>query len=463
MVVCRGRWMTTLGACAALIVACARKAPGPSKEMKEALEQWGAGRTVSDGIERQMKGPDDTPRKRRGATALAEGESIWIQSGKSQIVRLPRPVKRVSIADPDLAGIVVYGTRTIQINARRLPKREPGAGGSAGGVNLTVNHSGIVTGQTLTPEPRIAETTVTIWDGSDTPDVHTLMIADFVREQVMLEVTVAEINRTAMEQHGIDFRQIGEAFVSAYFMGGGAGPKVPGLSTTVPSVATPLLPLTTTDTSPTYAFQLPHEDITAFIQLLQIDGLATILAQPKLLALSGQTAVFQVGGEIPIKIATSFVTDIEFKPFGTLVTFVPRVSDEGDILLTVTPEVSQPDFSKLVDGIPSFRTRRASTATRLRDGETLIIGGLLQNTREETVSGVPYLKDIPIAGYVFRSTNYTNDLTELMVVVTPHLVHPMPRGTQLPLPTDRGPLTNEEIRTRPDPSEATRPRLPGVP
>ena len=176
--------------------------------------------------------------------------------------------------------------------------------------------------------------------------------------------------------------------------------------------------------------------------------------------MSGQNAVFQVGGEIPIRIVSGFAATVEYKPFGTLVNFVPRVSDEGDILLTVTPEVSEPDFSQKVDDVPTFRTRRTSTSTRLRNGQTLVIGGLLQNSRTETVSGVPYLKDIPGLGFAFRRTLYRNNTTELVVAVTPRLVKPMPAGTQIALPTDRGPLTFDEIRTQPEPAEVTRPRIP---
>src|SRR5262249_42454010 len=160
----------------------------------------------------------------------------------------------------------------------------------------------------------------------------------------------------------------------------------------------------------------------AFVQALQTEGLATVLAQPKLLAMSGQNAVFQVGGEIPIRVATGFSADIEFKPFGTLVNFIPQVSDEGDILLTVTPEVSQPDFTSPVEGIPTSRTRRASTSTRLRNGETLVIGGLLQTNRSENVRGIPYLMNLPLVGYIFRNTTYSRDVTELLVIITPHLV-----------------------------------------
>ena len=167
--------------------------------------------------------------------------------------------------------------------------------------------------------------------------------------------------------------------------------------------------------------------------------------------MSGQSAVFQVGGEIPIRIVSGFAADVQFKPFGTLVNFIPRVSDEGDIILTVTPEVSQPDFANPVEGVPSFITRRASTSARLRNGETLVIGGLMQTQRVENVRGVPYLMNIPFIGYIFRDTRYDKRITELMVIVTPHLVSPMAPGTELALPTDRGPLTWDEMKTQYDP------------
>jgi len=148
----------------------------------------------------------------------------------------------------------------------------------------------------------MAETTLILWDGSQTPDIHSLFIADFVDQQILLEVSVADLDRTALEEHGIDFRNAANAFVSAYFMGGGNLP----LGSFDPT-STPL-------PKPTYAFNLPNnENITAIIQLLQEEGLATILAQPKLVAMSGQNAVFQVGGEIPIRIATGFAADVVFK------------------------------------------------------------------------------------------------------------------------------------------------------
>jgi pilus assembly protein CpaC len=385
----------------------------------------------------------------------APGEALWIQSGKSRILQFGRPVQRVSIGNPEIAGVVVLGPRTIMVNAKPLPHRE---GGEQAPATLRV---ATVSNRPFTAEPHFAETTLAVWEaGAAQPDVHTVLVADSTNQQVMLEVTVAEMNRTAMEQHGIDFRRIGTTFVTAFFLGGGAAPLLG--STVPPQINQPLLPLGLDSLAPTYVFQLPQQDITAFIKLLQTEGLATILAQPKIMAMSGQPAVFQVGGEIPIRIVSGFAADVEFKPFGTLVNFVPHVSDEGDIILTVTPEVSQPDFANDVEGVPSFVTRRASTSARLRNGETLVLGGLMQKRRVENVRGVPYLMNLPGIGYVFRDTTYDSQILELMVIVTPHLVSPLAPGTELALPTDRPPLTYDEMKTQYNEAEVTRPRIPKV-
>ena len=453
-----GRAISAVAASIVVLSSCSVNRNAPvAKDFDEASGRPGATSTVSEGVQKETIPAEAAAAPKRGGAMLEAGEAIWVRSGKSRVLQLKTAIKRVSLGDPSLAGIVVLGPRTIMVNAKEVP---PPPGGAEGGGART---SGVVTGKTLTPEPRVAETTLILWDGSLTPDIHSLFVADFVDQQILLEVTVAELDRTAMEEHGIDFRAAANSFVNAYFMGGGAGPRPGGQNVLVPPQGSPLLPLGTTTDHPTYAFNVPQSDITALIQILQSEQLATILAQPKLMAMSGQNAVFQVGGEIPIRIATGFATDIVFKPFGTIVNFIARISDEGDILLTVNPEVSQPDFSSPVEGIPTFRTRRASTATRLRNGETLVIGGLLQRARNELASGVPYLQDIPVVGYIFRHTVYSDSVTELMIVVTPRLVAPMRPGTEVAFPSDRPPLSNEDIRTKADPAEVTRPRVPGLP
>jgi pilus assembly protein CpaC len=434
---------------------CSPRMTPLSDRFKEDLADWSAGKAIDDGLRRQLAG-EQAP---AAPSVLMPGEPIWIQNGKSRIVHFASPVRRVSISNPDLAGIVVLGPTALLVNAK-LPDEERGM--QASGFSARRSTVGVVSPTTITPPPRVMETSLVVWGNSGAPSSHTVFVADFIDRQVMLEVTVAEVNRTSLEQHGIDFRSVGSSFSSNMFMGGGSGPLFiqPG---GVP-IGDAIFPLNAglDDQRPNFAFRLPKDDITALIQVLQSEGLATILAQPKILALSGQNALFQAGGEIPIRIVNAFVAEVEFKPFGTLVNFLPRVSEEGDIMLTVTPEVSQPDFTQTVEGAPTFRTRRVSTTARLRDGETLVLGGLLQTQRNETVRGIPYLQDIPIVGHVFRDTDYSEDVTELMVVVTPRLVAPIPAGEQIRFPTDRPPLTNEEIRTKPDPAEATRPRLPGL-
>jgi len=465
MLGCRGRG-AVVALSAVLMASCAARKPEVSPQFREAMTEfeWKAARAVTEGLEQQTISPEEEAAKRAARmTQLAPGEPIWIQSGKSRILMLKHPVRRVSIANPDLASIVVLGPYSLMINAKAVagPQGAAAPYGGAGGVNIQMG--GIQGGTTisatpLTPQPNLAETTLAIWSEGEGVDVHTLTIADFIDQQVQLEVTVAELDRTALEEHGIDFRILQNDFFAAGYLGG-AGGALPGY----PFPTQPLLPLRFGTDSPTYAFVLPNEDVAAFLQIIEKEGMATVLARPTLMAMSGQNAVFQAGGEIPIRISNAFTANVEYKPFGTIVNFVPRVSEEGDIMLTVTPEVSAPDFSNEVEGIPTFKTRRASTSARLRNGQTLVVGGLLQTVRQEQVSGVPYLKDIPILGYVFRTTRYSNEVTDLLVIVKPRLVQPLPVGTRLPLPTDTGPMTKEEARTKPSPAEATRPRLPGVP
>jgi pilus assembly protein CpaC len=458
----RGWWLNsgTVVAAAAMVWSCGAHQPGRAKDIQDKLAQtMRAARAVTEGVEAQAVSPEAEAAERTAQTgeALKPGAPIWLQSGKSRVFHLKRPIKRVSVGNPEVAGIVVLGPYTVMVNAKQLPvPKGPEAARYAplqiGGGRIATS---TIIGRTLTPEPHLAETTLVLWDG-ESEDVHALSVADFLDQQVMLEVTIAEINRTAMEQHGVDVRALQKDFIAASFMGAGGGGT--GI---IPQV--PLLPLTLTPDKPNYAFIFPNEDVSVLLQTLETEGLATVLARPKLLALSGQNAVFQEGGEIPIRISTGLVANVEFKPFGTLVNFVPQISEGGDIVLTVSPEVSEPDFSKLVEGIPTFITRRTSTSTRLRNSETLVVSGLLQTRTQEVVKGVPYFKDIPYLGYIFRFTSYSKENIELLIVVTPRLVHARPPGTDVALPTDRGPLTTEETRTQPDAADATRPRLPGVP
>src|SRR5206468_2711605 len=169
------------------------------------------------------------------------------------------------------------------------------------------------------------------------------------------------------------------------------------------------------------------------------DGLATILAEPNLTALSGETASFLAGGEFPIPISQgNNAVSVEYKSYGVGLAFTPVVLADGRISMRVRPEVSQlSDAGAVTLGgyrVPALLTRRAETTVELGSGQSFMIAGLLQNTTNNSVDKTPLLGDLPILGALFRSTKFQRQETELVIVVTPYLVRPV--STQLALPTD---------------------------
>lgn len=180
------------------------------------------------------------------------------------------------------------------------------------------------------------------------------------------------------------------------------------------------------------------------IEALETEGLVRTLAEPNLTALSGQTADFLAGGEFPVPVRNDDgdVT-IEFQPFGIDLEFTPTVVDDDIINLVLSTTVSSIDTSIPGTGsVPGLRTREASTTVEMRDGESFAIAGLLQDDFRDQVGQVPWLGDIPILGALFRSSSYQREQSELVIIVTAHLVQPV-RGEALALPTDRVTIPTE--------------------
>lgn len=246
-------------------------------------------------------------------------------------------------------------------------------------------------------------------------------------QQVMLEVRIAEISKSVGNQLGINFAWSGDSGFGLSMLDHLTGGSVDGsisLGTSINAVI---------------GF-LGGDPIIVAIDALQEDGLLQILAKPTLIAQSGQNASFLAGGEFPFPVAQSFDRlSIEWKPFGVGLNFTPTVLGDDTISLVVSPEVSELDFTKTISyagyAVPSIDTRRMSTVVELKDGQSFAIAGLLKNYVRESVRKFPILGDIPILGALFRSTRYQKDETELVVLVTPHLVKPID-GDTLPLPTD---------------------------
>ena len=187
----------------------------------------------------------------------------------------------------------------------------------------------------------------------------------------------------------------------------------------------------------------PLSNLSFQLDALEQNGLVRTLAQPNLIALSGETAYFLAGGEFPIptNVSQNGQVSIEFKEFGVSLKFTPTLLEDGLINLVVKPEVSSLDPAAGIDlngiRIPGLKTRRTETTVELRDGQSFALAGLIQSDFTDTVKAIPLLGKIPIIGALFRSTNFNRAETELVVMVTPRIVRPVTAGTCIALPADR--------------------------
>lgn len=246
--------------------------------------------------------------------------------------------------------------------------------------------------------------------------------------QVMLEVRVAEISRSLTRR--LLIRGLGmnyATFVGDASLRLGVFNNLAALSELFPASAF-------------FRFERYGLSLTSFVDALKENGLVKILAEPTLVTLSGQEASFLAGGEFPIPILQRDGITIEFKPFGVSLRFTPTVLGDKKISMRVAPEVSELDFSNavVIAGfvVPTLTVRRASTVIELANGQSFAIAGLLNENVREVIAKFPVLGDIPILGALFRSSSFRKNETELIIIVTPHLVKPLDLSKQ-PLPTDQ--------------------------
>ncbi|NOD93003.1 general secretion pathway protein [Ruegeria sp. HKCCD4884] len=253
-------------------------------------------------------------------------------------------------------------------------------------------------------------------------------------QQVMLKVRFAEMNRS-----------VAKSLTAS--LGFGGGDTTGGFNTlnnqfALNNALNNNIPALQANTGAIlFGFGAGSTQVRLLLEALETKGLARSLAEPNLSALSGQEASFLAGGEVPIPVPQEEgVVTIEFKPFGVEMDFIPRVVDGDLINLEMATAVSSiddsSDFTINGDSVPSFITRRAKTTIELRDGESFAIAGLIQDDFADLSNQVPWLGDVPILGALFRSADYRREQSELVVIITAHLVTPT-RGEALALPTDR--------------------------
>ncbi len=260
-------------------------------------------------------------------------------------------------------------------------------------------------------------------------------------QQVMLKVRVAEVNRDALKRLGVDPSMVMGG--GNYFAGGALGSAISGLA----SDATGINTLPETDQMRgTFGFNWisnPNHRVGAVVNALERDGLIKTLAEPNLVAVSGEQAEFLAGGEIPILVPSnsggSTTITVEYKPFGVAVKFLPDVLSENRIRMMVQPEVSEISSANAVTQsgfiIPSITTRRAKTTVELAPGESFMIAGLIKDSTKSSIDQLPGVKELPILGALFRSTEFQRNESELVITVTPYLVDPL-KNSDVKLPTD---------------------------
>ena len=401
-----------------------------------------------------------------GTVEQRDIQKLELTSGKSKVLDLPAAIKRASLANPEVADTVVLSPTQLYLTGK-----------TTGITNLTLwNESGKMIGmydvviapdlsrlkenihKTLPEEQGILVTSshdhITLSGTASSANnlSRALSIAEAYApkkvinsmqvggvQQVMLEVRVAEMNRELIKRLGINFSAMGPNEFGVSLLGGLTSltgfinPGVGGGAATVTTAVTQAI-------QGAFGFHTGSLSWTGFIDALKEENLLKVLAKPTLVALNGQEAAFLAGGEFPIPVPQTFgLVTIQFKKFGVGLVFTPNIMNSKHISLNVAPEVSELDFANALRTqgftIPAITTRRAMTTIELADGQSFAIGGLMRDNVRESVKKVPFLGEIPILGALFRSSSFQKNETELLIIVTPHLVKPLDMTAQT-LPTD---------------------------
>ncbi len=407
-------------------------------------------------------------------TDLADAVALAV--GKSVVIKLPMPVGRVSVGNPTVADVILLspvelylvakaigGTNVVlwpRTGATRTIDVEVGMDSAAlqsrlaalmpGERNINVQMAGdslVLTG-TVSSAMQLDKALELAEAFSGKKVLNFMQLG--TPQQVMLEVKVAEINRTLGEQLGFDFSGALTAASGTWtrtisgIFGGANGTLAANNNATqkigsfADGINTPVSSLMPTNTN------MASQDLSTFLIMAQkTDGLVKILAEPTIVAISGQEGSFLAGGEIMIPVPQSGGTTImQAKQFGVELRFTPTVLENGTIHMRVTSVVSSlVGFSQVANTalggavlVPTLTTRNVSTTVQLNEGQSLAIGGLLQDSYRNNIKRFPILGDIPILGFLFRSSDYQKNKTELLIVVTPHLAQSL--GKMPRLPTD---------------------------
>jgi len=384
------------------------------------------------------------------ATSQDSTNDLSLAVGKSVVLDLARPVTRIVVGAGGFAEAQAVSPTQILLNGKLPGETSLIIWDQTGGrqfFNVTVRQSSFASNDTLEglrrelraelpgQNVRVSQDngiiflrgTVSNLNSSDRAEKIAGTAGKFVNllnvnvpapePQILLKVKFASVDRNRLKQLGINF-------------------AVNGLGNTIGSIGTGQF--ASGNISATY----PGIGLGASIQALETRGLAEVLAEPNVLAKNGHQASFLAGGEYPYPVAQSSAAGgaspitIQYKQFGVLLAFIPTITNRGTIRLQVAPEVSALDYGNAVNiggaTVPALTIRRVKTEVELAEGQTFIIGGLMDNRETENFEKIPFIGDIPVLGKFFQSMQRQRTNTELIVTVTPELVNPIEAGAPVP-------------------------------
>lgn len=385
---------------------------------------------------------------------LTNSEPIVIPVGQGRIVRFEQPAESVFIGDPTVADlhivtpdtVYIFGKRNGTTNLLAVARDDDSEDaekkiqvssvikitGDAGPANEALRqiqpssaiklsllgHRAVAEG-TAKSVTEAVDAEHVAQSYSDQPPIDNTVIEG--SQQVNIRIKFAEVSRNNLQSFGIDWHVLAGNFSIGVVNGAGAVSR----SSMGPSMG--------------IGVKGSNFDVNLLIEALQRNGLVTILAEPNLTAVSGQTADFLAGGEIPVPIPQqqSNLITVEYKPFGVSLHFTPTIIGRERIALRVRPEVSSLSTVGSINingfSLPSFTVRRADTTVEVASGQTFAIAGLLQRQMYSDLAKFPVAGDVPILGQLFRSEKYQRDETELVILITPLIVKPVKGRLATPL------------------------------
>jgi pilus assembly protein CpaC len=420
--------------------------------------------------------PAATPAQTTAPTQVPAGQpteseapqTLHLLVGRSIVISSPGRIKRVSLADPNIAEAIVVSPTQVLVNGK-----------APGGVSLIIwDESDQSQAFEVSVDIDVLGLSQKIHEVFPTEDVHidtsrdvvmlsgkisSAAVADKILEivksttpkvtslmqvpttptgQILLQVRFAEVNRSAITQLGINILSLPGAKNVGTISTQQFSPPQLTTANGVGTTPTTGSAIGLNDLLNIFIFR-PDINLAATIQALQEQNVLEILAEPNLMTESGKDASFLAGGEFPFPILQSTggtsgfagIT-IQFKEFGVRLNFTPTLTPDGLIHLKVKPEVSSLDFTNALTlqgfVIPALATNRVESEMDLNDGQSFAIAGLMDNRVTEQLEKIPWIGDIPVLGKLFQSRSVNKSKNELMVVVTPHIIHPLPADKPTP-------------------------------